>query len=309
MKLFRHNSGKLTSVRNTPFGTERELQCIVEKNTEAIFGLQFVRSELTVKDFRLDTLCFNPKTKSFVIIEYKKEKSWSVMDQGFAYLSLLLNNKSRFVLEYNQRKDRKGDSLRREDVDWGGSRIIFVSPRFTKYQRKSVDLQGVPFELWEIERYDDDIIGLFRHESAFRARIRGIETGGNDIDRKPVTRAAVSERYHAASKKLNEGVWEKYKELRDRILNLDDVEMVPWRYHIDFRRARSFMGAIVQRDRVDVMLKVKKGDLNDPRGEAEDVSKIYTEGGKADYRFAVRPEQGDLDYAMTLIRQAYDRSG
>jgi len=85
--------------------------------------------------------------------------------------------------------------------------------------------------------------------------------------------------------------------------------MVPWRYYIDFRRVRSFIGVIVQRDRVDVLLKVKKGELNDPDGKAEDVSKVYTEGGKSDYRFPVRREQGDLDYAMDLIRQAYDRSG
>lgn len=309
MKLFRHTSGELKSVRNNPFETEGEIQCLVEKNIRAIFELKFVRSEFSVKDFRLDTLCFDPKTKSFVIIEYKKGKSWSVMDQGFAYLSLLINNKSRFVLEYNEKKEKKEDFLRREDVDWTRARIIFVSPRFTKYQRQSVDLQGVPFALWEIERYGDDIIGLFRHESSSRARVRGFETGGGDVVVGKPRSGPVSEQYHVASKSLDDGVWETYEALRDRILALEGVEMVPWRYHIDFRRNRSFMGVIVQRNRVDVMLKIKKGDLNDPRGEAEDVSKIYTEGGKADYRFAVRPEQGDLDYAMTLIRQAWDRSG
>jgi hypothetical protein len=55
------------------------------------------------------------ENKSFVIIEYKIDQSFSVIDQGYAYLGLLLNNKAEFILEYNERKSL---SLKRGDVDW-----------------------------------------------------------------------------------------------------------------------------------------------------------------------------------------------
>ena len=37
--------------------------------------------------------------KSFVIIEYKKGKRYSVIDQGYAYLNTLLAHKGDFVLK------------------------------------------------------------------------------------------------------------------------------------------------------------------------------------------------------------------
>jgi hypothetical protein len=40
---------------------------------------------------------------AFVIIEYKKDRNFSVVDQGVAYLNLMPNNKADFILEYNER--------------------------------------------------------------------------------------------------------------------------------------------------------------------------------------------------------------
>jgi hypothetical protein len=67
------------------------------------------------------------------IIEYKRDKNFSVIDQGYACLALLLNNKAEFILLYNE---KNMNPLRKEDVDWTQSRVIFVSPSFTTYQAK-----------------------------------------------------------------------------------------------------------------------------------------------------------------------------
>ena len=75
--------------------------------------MEFVKSELTIQNFRLDTLCFNKMSNSFVIIEYKKGTNYSVIDQGYTYLSTLLNNKSDFILEYN---DTLGGSLYEQEL-------------------------------------------------------------------------------------------------------------------------------------------------------------------------------------------------
>jgi hypothetical protein len=78
-----------------------------------------------LKQFRIDTLAFDPEAKSFVIIEYKRDKTFSVIDQGYAYLLLMLNNKADFILECNESQHQ---SLKRTDVDWSQSKVIFVSP-------------------------------------------------------------------------------------------------------------------------------------------------------------------------------------
>ena len=102
MKLYNYKNEKVSEVNQIPFKLEKEIQSLVEKNTESIFDLLFVQSELTVNKYRIDTLCFDEESNSFVIIEYKKGSSYSVIDQGYTYLQLLLNNKSEFLLVLSQ---------------------------------------------------------------------------------------------------------------------------------------------------------------------------------------------------------------
>ena len=93
MILYDNKKGVLKDVDIKPFKKEIEIQRLVEENCETIFQLDFIIKELTVGNYRVDSLCFDHENNSFVIIEYKKGNSYSVIDQGYTYLQLLLNNK------------------------------------------------------------------------------------------------------------------------------------------------------------------------------------------------------------------------
>ena len=99
MSLYKIQNQSLKAVKHKPFKLEKEMQKLIEANLAEIMGLKFVDSEFTIKNKRIDTLAFNEEIKSFVIIEYKRDKNASVVDQGFAYLNLMLNNKSDFILD------------------------------------------------------------------------------------------------------------------------------------------------------------------------------------------------------------------
>ena len=142
MKLYSTVNNKLKSVSSKNFKLEKEIQSLIENNLDELFNLKFVRSELSIKNFRIDTLAYNIETKSFVVIEYKKDRNFSVIDQGYTYMSLLLNNKSDFILEYNE---NCGGVLKRDDIDWTQSKVIFISPSFTEYQKHSINFKDVPF--------------------------------------------------------------------------------------------------------------------------------------------------------------------
>jgi hypothetical protein len=88
------NSSNLTRINETSFPIEKDLQGLVEKNLRTVFELEFVASEFPFKDLRIDTLAYNPESKSFVIIEYKKDKNLSVIDQGFCISVIDVNNKA-----------------------------------------------------------------------------------------------------------------------------------------------------------------------------------------------------------------------
>jgi hypothetical protein len=84
------------------FPLEREVQRLTEANLQELFDLIPVKSEFELHGFRMDTLAFDKESDAFVIIEYKKDRNFSVVDQGISYLNLMLNNKADFILEYNE---------------------------------------------------------------------------------------------------------------------------------------------------------------------------------------------------------------
>ena len=129
---------------------------MVERNLQTIFGFEFVASEFELNGLRVDTFGFDKESNSFKIIEYKRDKNYSVIDQGYAYLALLVNNKADFILLYNERGE--GGKLKKDEVEWEQSRVIFISPSFTIYQRKAIRIKDLPIQLWEVKEYSDNTI-------------------------------------------------------------------------------------------------------------------------------------------------------
>jgi hypothetical protein len=136
---------------------------LTEQNLQVVLGLTFVsgasNQEFSVRaqeqDFYIDTLAYDEEEKSFVIIEYKKDKSISVIDQGFAYLSAMLNHKADFVLEINE---RLGRNFSKKDINWEQSRVIFISPEFTNYQRNAINFKDLPIFLYEVKIYENYLV-------------------------------------------------------------------------------------------------------------------------------------------------------
>ncbi|HEY6914030.1 MAG TPA: hypothetical protein VI413_05080, partial [Paludibacter sp.] len=77
-------------------------------------------------------------------------------------MSLMLNNKADFILEYNE---HSGVQLKKDDVDWSQSKVFFISLGFTDYQKHSINFKDVPFELWEIKRYENNLLGMIQHKN------------------------------------------------------------------------------------------------------------------------------------------------
>ncbi|MBI5308482.1 MAG: hypothetical protein HZB37_09185 [Planctomycetes bacterium] len=164
MPIYAISNGTLSPIKTTAF-LEKQIQTITENNLEIIFGFQFICSEFSTGTFRVDTVAFDPETSSFVLIEYKKDQSFSIIDQGYAYLSTMLNHKADFVLLYNERTDK---SLGKNDFDWSQSRVIFISPSFTEYQREAARFKDLPLDLCQVHLYSNNTIGytMIRQEQS-----------------------------------------------------------------------------------------------------------------------------------------------
>ena len=91
-------------LKQSNFKLEKDIQSFVEKHIPDILGeeYEFVCTEFSVGNFRIDTLAFNKETKSFILIEDKKVENKSLVDQGLTYLKLLKDRRADFILKYNE---------------------------------------------------------------------------------------------------------------------------------------------------------------------------------------------------------------
>ena len=149
--------GNIESLKEKPFKLEREIQTLFENNLNELMHLQLVKSEFSIKNKRIDTLAYDTQSNAFIIIEYKRSKNISVVDQGFTYLSLMLENKADFIVEYNETLKQ---NLKRTDVDWSQTRVVFVSTSFTENQKTATNFKDIAIELWEVKRYENNLISV-----------------------------------------------------------------------------------------------------------------------------------------------------
>lgn len=305
MKLYSIRNNITSPIPNESFVFEKEIQNLIENNLTELFNLELVKSEFPLKKYRLDTLCFDRENKSFVIIEYKRDKNFSVIDQGYSYLSIMLNNKSDFILEYNENCK---DNLKRNDVDWTQSRVIFISPKFTEYQKDSVNFKDVPFELWEINKFENNIIGINQHKTDSK---ESISTTVKDIGKSTVISVSKQVKVYSEEDLINQPkvqdiVKEVYSELKNRLLNLgDDVVIVPRKIYISYKRKSNFFDINFLKNGLWCWINLKKGELDDPNNITRDVSEIG-HYGNGDYEVFI-DKDSDLDYIMFLIKQSYKK--
>ena len=274
-------------------------------NVQELFDLEFVRSELTIQNFRLDTLCFNKMSNSFVIIEYKKGTNYSVIDQGYTYLSTLLNNKSDFILEYNE---TLGGSLKRDDIDWSQSRVIFISPKFSEYQKTSINFKNLPFELWELTRFKNNLLGLTKIDTNSDVDITStVDKDNSKSIVKVVSKEIITydENYHFNKNKTRpQQIIDLYYEFKERVLSLgDNIEMNIGKIWMGFKQNRIFCDVVIYNEGVVVYVNMKKGELNDYLKKCQDVSD-KGHWGNGDFKIVIKSVD-DIDYVMSLVKQSY----
>jgi hypothetical protein len=309
-QLFKLRNRNLTPLDSVPFKLEKEIQDIVEANTEELFGLRLVKSEFAVGDFRLDSLCFDEETKSFVIIEYKRDKSYSVIDQGYAYLSTMLNNKSDFVLEFNENFK---DTLKRDEIDWSQSRIIFVSTAFSSYQKTSVNFKDVPFELWEISRFSNDTIALNQLSSTSKESIKNVGKEKGTVIKSVSDEIEVfDEDSHLSN--VSSNVRNLYFELKERLFVWEGVDLRFKKAHISIlnkNKVKAYLNIQKNQIKIHLLRRIDfKGDVTSQKvifdlKDPNSLFELKKGTHKEQYEYLLKNDS-DLDYLVMMIKQKYE---
>lgn len=304
MRLFKQQNTSLNPIKEKGFKLEKDLQKITEDNISNIFGLEFVSTEFQLNQLRIDTLAYDSESKSFVIIEYKRDRSFSVVDQGFAYLALMLNNKADFILEYNEKMQ---GNLKRDDVDWTQSRVLFIAHSFTNHQKEAINFKDLPIELWEVRKYENDLVSF----NPIKA-IKTAESINTITKDETVSKVSREVRSYTVDDHFKEG-WNEsrsiYEELKDRVFELDSrFEESPQKYYIGFKIDGSVLceTKIRKSKLVLGLFRVKPEDLNDPESLTKYQENSFKYYNKHITEFHIQDPK-DIAYAIFLIKQLLER--
>ncbi len=301
--LFSINKNELSVIKEINFISEKELQNLCEKNSNLLLGIDFVATEFVVSNLRLDSVAYDEQVNAFVVIEYKNTKNSSVIDQGYSYLSTMLNHKADFVLEYNR---QSGKRLGLTDIDWSQSRVVFISPSFTKYQINSINFKDLPIELWKIKKYSNNTITF--------ENIKPVSTTAEIKDVAPVlenTIEAVKEATKVYSEDelisvANDDIHEIYTTLREYITGLDDSIVVKaTKLYVAFSYNRRILFCIkIQKGSLVLWINSNFTSINDPKGIIKDVSNIGHHGvGNCEIKIK---DSADIGYIQDIIRSYYE---
>jgi len=297
MAIFKIQNKNLISIKEKKWPSEKHLQKLTEENLEAVFpGLQLVATEFPVENFRIDTLAFDKETSSFVIIEYKRGRSFSVIDQGYFYLSLMLRHKADFILEYNVKTK---SSLGRKDVDWTQSRILFLAQSYTTYQQSAIHFDDIPFELWEVNLYDNCTV-LYKQLLSPDAKgsirtIKGnetVETVSKEV--KPYT-------LQSHLKDKSETLKTLFLNMRERILELGTIEERVKKEYISYLTGATFVFIFLQKKAIRIRFSTQRDNFNDPKKFLRDLPESWVS-----FKTEISLEkEEDLPYVFNLIEQSY----
>lgn len=303
MALYNLKGQKLEYIKEVPFKLEKDIQNICEKNMPELLNCEFIKSEFVIGGFRLDSLAFDEKASAFMIVEYKRDKNFSVIDQGYAYLSLMLNHKSDFILEYNE---TTGKNLKRSDVDWSQSKVFFVSPSFTSYQKEAIGFKDLPIELWEIKKYYDNTIHFSQIQTKGTSEsIKTISKSDKAMETVNKEIKVYTEDEHLVSS--SEETKELYERMKRMILSIaDDISIKPTKKYIAFVRKTNFCDIAIQKNQLKMWLNATIGKIDDSNKITRDVSNIGHHGN-GDYEITVC-DDNNIEYIISLVRQVYNQN-
>src|SRR5690606_17559972 len=146
----------------------------------------FLASEyVTTNGGRIDTLGID-ENGCPVIIEYKRDRSENVINQGLFYLDWLVDHRGDFELLVLRRYGQEAA----EEVEWSSPRLICIAAYFTKYDAHAVKQMARNIELIRYRKFGDDLLLLDQLTSV---------SSGNGVPTSPVPNGTVAQKYKSIS--------------------------------------------------------------------------------------------------------------
>lgn len=299
LKLFQTKGAVLDELRSSSAPLERGLQTLFETNLEALLGVRFLASEYaTTHGGRMDTLGIDENGYP-VIIEYKRDRSENVINQGLFYLDWLMDHRGDFEILVRDRYGKESAAM----IEWSAPRLICIAADFTKYDTHAVKQMSRNITLIRYKRFGSDLLLL---EQLTEVSATSPSTPGS------VTGSAKSNKYKTVSEMMLDAggdLANLFADVETFMLGLgDDVTKKTLKNYFAFRRIKNFACVEVKTtlNLVRLYLKIDPSTVALEDGFARDVRHVG-HFGTGDLEVTLK-SHADLERAKPLIEQSYEAS-
>ncbi len=285
-----------------PLLLKKTLQTLIEKNLDALLGVQFLATEYSTGKThggRIDTLGID-ENGSPVIIEYKRALNENVINQGLFYLDWLMDHKAEFELLVLKKLGEK----EADKIEWTFPRLLCIANDFTKYDEHAVQQINRDIELIRYRRYGTELL-LLELGSAVTSQPIATPTDTPAKNQGRSNEKTVMEQLAQAAP----DVQDRFEALKAFLIALgDDVQMKTLKFYIAFRRIKNFACIEVhaQSRRIVLFVKVNPDDIQLEDGFTRDVRKIG-HYGTGSLEISLKTD-ADLERAKEFLLKSYEVS-
>ena len=269
---------------------ERQLQTYVEKHLNKFFQCHLLKSFYLLPSGEIDTLAI---TEDGVpcIIEYKHKKEDTILNQIIFYYDWLKQRSTKFEFE---RIVNETDSTKNLKVDWSKLRLICVAKEYSKWDISLIKHLDTDIECWaysyhknELDIHLDPIINQFKRQKSYGEKSPSV---------KEITLEDHRNKASAEEKELLDKLREGIFKLGDNI----DEGFTP--EYIKYVVNTTFSSVHVRKNWLIIHLRVNEKIFKDPKKLAKDISH---RNWSVTREMKIK-NMTDLNYALSLIKQAYE---
>ncbi|MCB0046206.1 MAG: hypothetical protein KDD92_12320 [Caldilineaceae bacterium] len=311
MPFFEISGTTLTSVEQTNFKVEKELQTLIERNLLVVFNCRFVASEFftgTLHAGRIDSLALSEDNNP-VIIEYKKIESSELITQSLFYLNWIQDHKGDFEIAVQR---ELGNDV---EVDWSDVRVICIAPNYKKYDLHAVQVMGANIELWKYRLFKNESIYL---EEVFQAtRVTASlpigSSGKNPVmveagKKAALVRATATYTFEEHLEGKPSHIRSLMYLIREYIVGLDpSIEEAPKKFYVAYKTTQNLVCMEPHGRNIKLFVKLRADEIDSPPPFYRDVSQIG-HSGTGDAEFIVSSEE-EFERVKLFIEAAYNKIG
>lgn len=251
MPIFKIKGKKAEKIKPKKFSganKEKQLQTLIENNLDMIFEMLFIDTEVpTTTGGQMDTLAIDRNNRP-VVIEYKADKSSTVLLQGLFYMDWLVENKAEFekLVKLKLRKE--------VTINWkSGIRLILIAKSFAIWDKFAVNRIKEEVELYEYTLYENNELKL--EKTTLPKDFRGAaRTSITSLTEYPIE--------DHMKRIKNESIKKNVIELREKIKVIsEDIEERATKDQITFKSTINFAAIYTQKNQFWFAVKLPKGQV------------------------------------------------